>query len=189
MMNRLMGRRAAHLIPLLLLAACGSGQQHTQRVLDQRLTDRLASEVASGQAVVQKTATGNRVTLLGQSAFSNGPRALDDQNRDVRADVIEGLLDPRLMRVQVADSSSLPEAQRGARVRNVSDYFAANGLGSVVVPADAPRDPAATDPAAPSGLAPPGLAPPGLALTIDVLCPPSDGRIGYGNGNARPVCD
>ena len=173
-MNLLAGRCAVVLTPLLLLAACVSGQQHTQRLLDQRLGDRLASEVSSGQAVVQKTPTGDRVILLGQSLFSNGARVLDDQNRDVRADVIEGLLDPRLMRVQVADTSTLPEAQRGARVRNVGDYFTANGLGSVMVPADAPPDPA---------------APAGLAITIDVVCPPSDGRTGYGDGTARPVCD
>ena len=34
------------------------------------------------------------MTLLNSSLFPNGPKALDDEVPDVRADVIEELLDP-----------------------------------------------------------------------------------------------
>lgn len=82
----------------------------------------------------------------------------------IRANVIEGLLDPTLTRVQVADTSSLPAAQRTVRVRNVETYFAVNGLGSVLVPAGAGQADA---------------GPEGLTITISV-CPPPNDRIGYG---------
>ena len=51
--------------------------------------------------------------------------------------MIEALLDPSLMRVAVADTSTLPADQRDTRIRNVEDYFTDNGLGFVLVPAEA----------------------------------------------------
>jgi hypothetical protein len=173
------GRLTFLTVFLMSLAACGSGQQHTEQLLDQRLHYRLASEVASGQAVVQKLQSGDRVTLLGLSTFTNSRQALDNQAPDVRANVIEALLDPRLMQVQVDDSSVLPVDQRDARVQNMMDYFAANGLGSVVVPAGSVA----------GGAAPADAGPPGLVLTISVACPPGDWFIGYRDGSARPNCD
>jgi hypothetical protein len=92
--------------------------------------------------------------------------------------VIEGLLDPSLMRVAVADSSSLPADQRDTRIRNVEDYFTANGLGFVLVPAEA--SPPAPGPSGP---------PPGLTITVGVQCPPTGHYIGYRDGTAMPVCD
>jgi hypothetical protein len=168
------GRLAALFIPLILLAACASGQQRTARLLDQRMQNRLATEIAAGQAVVEKVPEGERVTLLGPSLFPNDTQTLDNRTPDIRANVIEGLLDPRLMRVQVADNSTLPAVQRDARVRNVADYFTANGLGSVLLPGDA---------------APVTGGPAGLVMTISLACPPHDWFIGYRDGRARPVCD
>jgi hypothetical protein len=119
-MNRHAGHLAVLLCPLLLIAACGpSAQQRTTRLLDDRLQTQLAHQIAAGRAVVQQLPDGARVTLLDSSLFPNGPRALDDQVPDIRADVIEGLLDPTLMRVQVADTSTLPADQRDTRVQNV----------------------------------------------------------------------
>jgi len=173
------GRLAVLTVLLMSLAACGSGQQHTEQVLDQRLHHDLASEVASGQAVVQKVQGGDRVTLLGHSTFTNSRHALDNQAPDVRANVIEALLDPRLMQVQVDDNSVLPVDQRDARVQNTMDYLAANGLGSIVVPAGSVA----------GGASPTDAGPPGLVLTISVACPPGDRFIGYRDGTARPNCD
>jgi hypothetical protein len=188
-MNHHAGRLAVLFISLFSLAACGSGQQHTERLLDQRLQHRLASEVAAGQAVVQKVQSGDRVTLLGPSLFANGPQALDNQAPDVRANVIEALLDPRLMQVQVADSSALPANQRDARVQNVTDYFTANGLGPAVVPATTgPLDTLSGGTIA-GGAVPADAGPTGLVLTISVTCPPRDWFIGYRDGKSRPVCD
>jgi hypothetical protein len=173
-MNRHTGRRAVLLIPLISLAACGSGQQQTTQLLDQRLRMELATDVATGRALVEQVAGGDRVTLLGPAMFTNDKRALDDQTPDVRANVIEALLDPSLMHVQVTDISPLPAYQRDTRVANVQRYFTANGLGGVLVPADA---------------APAAAGPAGLVLMINVQCPPPNGSIGYGDGKSRPVCD
>jgi hypothetical protein len=169
-----MHRQAIFLTPLLLLAACGSGQQHSVRLLDRRLEARLAPEIAAGRAVVQSTDTGARVTLLDTTPFPTGPKALGDLDPDIRAEVIEGLLDPSLMRVQVSDTSALPPYQQEARVRKVQDYFTTNGLGQVL---------------APPGTPPQADGPAGLNITIDLQCPPPNGRTGYGDGRSLPVCD
>jgi hypothetical protein len=173
-------RHLAVLLPLLL-AACGpSGQQRTTQRLDDRLAELMAPDVAAGNAVLQPLPDGVRVTLLGSSLFPADERALDDQTRDVRAGVIEGLLDPRLMRVQVVDTSGLPAEQRDARVHNVTQYFIDYGLGSTLVPA------------APRAVLPPGpvgATPPGLTITISVQCPHPRDQAGYGDGTANPVCD
>jgi hypothetical protein len=174
-MKRHAGRLAIVLSPLVLLAACGpSPQQRTTRLLDDRLQVQLAPDIAAGRAALRKLPDGAQVTLLDSSLFPNDPKALDNQIPDIRADVIEGLLDPALMRVQVADTATLPADQRDMRVRNVEGYFTANGLGSVLVPAAA---------------APASGGPAGLTITIGVQCPPPDRRIGYGEGTSQPMCD
>jgi hypothetical protein len=170
-----MNHAAVLLVPLLLLAACASGQQRTVRLLDQRMEARLAPEIAAGRAAVQQTPDGAQITLLDTTLFPNGPRSLDDQYPDVRAEVIEGLLDPALMRVEVADTSALPPYQRETRVRNVEDYFTANGLGSVLLPAAEPT--------------PPGSVPNGLNIRVRVECSPPPGFADDGGGRSRPICD
>ena len=178
-MNRYAGGLAVSLGPLLLtLACCGpSRQQRTTDLLDDRMQTQLASEIKAGRAVVQRLPDGARVTLLDSSMFPNDQKALDDQVPDVRADVIEALLDPSLMRVAVADTSTLPADQRDTRIRNVEDYFTDNGLGFVLVPAE--TAPPAPGPAGPAG----------LTITVSVHCPPTGYYIGYRDGISRPVCE
>ena len=165
-MNRNAGRLAVVLSLVFFIAACGpSPRQRTARLLDDRLQAQLAPDIAAGRVAVQALLQdGARVTLLGSSMFLNGPQTLDERYPAIRANVIEGLLDPTLTRVQVADTSSLPAAQRTVQVRNVETYFAVNGLGSVLVPAGAGQADA---------------GPEGLTITISV-CPPPNNRIGYG---------
>jgi hypothetical protein len=171
-------RRLAVLLPLLL-AACGSGQQRTTQHLNDRLAEGTAPDAAAGNAVLQPMPDGARVTLLGSSLFPADARALNDQTRDVRAGVIQSLLDPRLMRVQVVDTSGLPAEQRDARVRNVTQYFIDYGIESTLVPA-APR---AVPPPGPVG-----AMPLGLTITISVQCPHPRDQAGYGDETANPVC-
>jgi hypothetical protein len=176
-MNSHVRHVAVLLCPLFLVAACGSGQQNTAHRLDDRLALRMAPDLAAGNAALQATPDGARVTLLGASPFSADENTLDDRRPDVRAGVIEGLLDPRLMRIQVEDTSLLPADQREARVRNVARYFEAYGLEPMVAPVGPPQ------------ATPPGAPPSGLTISIAVQCPPSDGIIGYGDGTSNPVCD
>ncbi len=164
------------LVPVIALAACASPQQRTAQLLEQRLETRLTPDIAAGRAVVQLLPGAARVTLLDTSLFPVGTMALDDKYPDVRANMIEGLLDPRLMRVQVADTSTLRQEQKDARVRNMNDYFIANGLGLVLDEAEPTQ--AETPPA-------------GLNVTISVRCQDrSDGsNFGYDSGAANPSCD
>jgi hypothetical protein len=169
-------RFAALLCPVLLLAACGDGSsQRTARLLDQRLETRLAPEISAGRAIVQPLSDGARVTLRDPTMFANNADALDNRENDVRARVVEALLDPSLMRVQVADTSTLPDAQRGSRVSNVVQYFVANGLAQTLQPTEPLQSASA------------GSAPEGLTLTIGVQCPGRNDGAGY--GQFRPSCD
>jgi hypothetical protein len=174
-------RRLAVLLgPLLLVAGCGpSGQQQTTRLLNDRLLAQLAPAIVLRQAVLQPLPDGARVTLLGSSRFPADVRVADPKENAVPASVIEALLDPRLMRIDVADTSALPDAQRVDRVRDARQYFVAYGLGSTLAPA-APLQ------AAPPG--PAGAVPAGLVLTISVHCPPGPDPIAFANGLADPVC-
>lgn len=170
----MMYRLALSLLPLVCLAACGpSPQQHTAQLLDKRLETGLAKDVAAGRAAVQRVPDGVRVTLLTPNSFADDPMTMDDAYPDIRASVIEGMLDPRLMRVAVADTAPLSEDQREARVYNVRQYFIANGLADTLVSAPEPL----------------ATAPAGLAITIGVYCPKPDGLIGYGSGKSKPVCE
>jgi hypothetical protein len=164
--------------PLLLLAGCQSGRQHTTRLLDDRLHDRLAPDIAAGNAVLQPLPDGARVTLVDTSLFPNDVKTLDNHQVDVRADVIEGLLDPTLMQIQIADTAAVTDRQRAERVRNVSEYFVDNGLASTLQPAGT---------VVVTGPVP--APPPGLAITISVRCPDRHGGIGYDGGTSKPVCD
>ncbi|MDR3533048.1 MAG: hypothetical protein P4L90_21125 [Rhodopila sp.] len=181
MMPSSLKRLAVSLSPLLLVAACGpSGQQRTVQLLGERLQTELAPDIAANRAALQPLPDGAQVTLLGSSLFPSGARALRDQETDVRASVVEGLVDPSLVQIGVTDTSALPADTRDTRVRNVTQYLEDFGLG------------ASLQPTAPSQAIPPGsagLGPAGLTLTISVQCPQRQGAAGYGTGAAEPACD
>ncbi len=164
---------------LVLVAGCGaSGHSGTVRLLDDRMQARLAGDIAADQATFQALPDGARVTLLGSSLFPTGSKTLADHHPDVRADVIEALLDPSLMRVEVTDTGASSAEQREERIRNVSQYFVENGLGSTLVEAGSEAQPG-----------PGGAGPVGLTITITVQCPGSHGGWGYGDGKSNPTCD
>jgi hypothetical protein len=173
-MNSHAPRLAVVLAPLLLFAGC-SGPSTTQRLSD-RLEADLAPDIAAGNAVLQPLPDGARVTIVGFSRYAPGRQSIaDDQQRDVRASVVEALLDPSLMRIQLADTSALPDAQRSARLRTLTRFLEAYELGSTLQPAALPQ-------------ALPPDAPPGLSITIRVQCPSWNGPVGD-NGGSKPVCD
>ncbi len=165
------------LCPALLLFACGSTrQQRTARLLEHRLEDRLAPDIAAGRAVLQPIPGGARVTLLGASAAPNGKPAADDKSFASRASVVEGLLDPSLMRIAVTDTTTLPDSQREQRVRDVRHYFEDFGLGATLEPDSAIE------------VAQAGAVPAGLTITIGVVCPYRHDGAGYGSGRVKPAC-
>lgn len=164
-------------LPLLLVGACASDQDRSVRLLDQRLQTRLASDIAANRVAVQSLPDGVRITLLDPAPFQAGTTALEDSENDIRSSVVQGLLDPDLMRVQVADTGALPDRQRAARVQSVVQYFADYGLAGTLLPAE---------PLAPGSAA---ATPAGVAITISVVCPHRTEGGFYDTGQRIPGCD
>lgn len=178
-MHALIRQLAALLPVLMLVAACSSDDEGSVRMLDQRLRSQLAGDIEANRASVQQVPGGDRVILLDNGVYRNSTDAMDGRERDPRASVIEALLDPQLMQVQVADVSTLPDERRDARLRNVVDYFTANGV---------PVTPVATDPWLTTAAGSSAPVVPGVAITINVVCPNRDDGSGYGSGRRKPGC-
>jgi hypothetical protein len=157
------GRLTALTAPLLLVAACSwdHGQHRTAELLNDRLSATLAPDIAAGHAVLQPLPNGALVTLLGNSDFRDQIDAQDNRVREVRASVIQGMLDPALIRIAVADTSSLPDGQRAARLHNVTQYFKDNGLALSLLPEG-------QAPVVSAGTAP---APQGVMISLLLDCP------------------
>jgi hypothetical protein len=180
-MNPRPWRLAGLFCPLLLLAACGgpSDQQRAAWELDHRLEARLAPQVNAGNATVQPLPDGARVTLLGAPQLPAGVHTVSGEQDDGRANVIQGLLDPRLMRVWLADTSALPPGQQAARVGALTRYFVDARLGSTLQPAAPPQG-------MPPG--PGGPAPAGLTITVSVQCP-QDHELASDDIDSAPPAD
>jgi hypothetical protein len=136
----------------LLLAACsGPGEQRATRDLNDRLQARLAPDIAAGRAVVQPLPDGARVTLLSSPSGQWGV----EQGQDARVSTVQALLNPSLLRVELAKQTPYDEAMLQAL--SVMDWQSITRA----------------DPAT----APPG----GVVVTVHVVCPedePIDGRPG-----------
>ncbi len=188
-MPQYIARRTLLLLPLALLAACGSGHQTAAR-LDDRLQTSLAPHLAAGRASLQTLPDGARVTLFNPSLFPVNTMALDDKYPDIRADLIEALLDPSLMRVEVTDTTNLPDDQRRQRVDNIRQFFTDNGLAEVLQPANPLGQPQPSQvQIGGNHQAQAAAAQPGLTLTIGLYCPHRHDGSGYGDGLSKPVCD
>jgi flagellar motor protein MotB len=152
-------RVAAFFGPLLLVVACSSSGNPAQN-LGQRLQVQLAPDLAAGNAVLEQFPDGARVTLSERVLFPVGGAKLGDQGRYVLASVIEGLLEPRILQVQLAESTSSPPGLPEARARAVATFFEDYGLGSTL------------QPAIPYQGVPPGsvgAAPQGVVIAINVV--------------------
>jgi len=130
-------RRVALLGPLFLVAACSCGNKSVAN-LDERLQLRLAPDIAAGRAVLEPLPDGARVTFAGQSLFAPGRAQLDDSGRFILASFIQGLLDPGILHIQIAEPPASPVYVQGARSQAVTEYFVDYGLGPSLQPATAP---------------------------------------------------
>jgi len=141
--------------PTLLVAACSSwfGAPQTTRDLGDRLQTRLTPDITAGQVALERLPDGARVTIVEQSLFPGGGAQLDDKGRAVITRLIQGLLAPNLLQIEVADSAATPAALQGARAGAVTQYFSDYGLGSVVQTVA----PAETVPVGPAGSSLPGM--------------------------------
>ena len=129
-MHRRSGCRATACGLVLLAAACTSSPNagSVAAGLTQRLDMRLAPELASGQATLQQLPDGARVTLADGVLFPGGGVTLDGKGRYTVASVIQGLLEPSLLRIDIAGASAAPGAVQDLQARTVSAFFENYGI-------------------------------------------------------------
>jgi hypothetical protein len=152
------GRLTAVLGLLLLVAGCAS--EDSAQLLGQRLQMRLAPDIAAGKATLEQHPNGARVVLTEQSLFSSGGTELDDKGRYVLASVVEGLLAPRILQIEVAEAPWSPAWMQGARRQAVKQFFEDYGLGATLQPVIPPQGlpPAQAD-----------IPPQGMVIAITVV--------------------
>ena len=143
-MAKLGGWRLAALGPLLLLAGCGG----TAAQLDARMQHSLAPQIGQHQAGVQRLPDGTQVTLADDALFAPGSAVLTVQGQFILASVIEGLMAPRVMAIEVTPSAAASAALQQARVAAVRQFFTDYMLGPQLQAAAG-----APNPAAPQALA------------------------------------
>jgi hypothetical protein len=162
MMRIQAGRVALLLSPMLLVAACStlSGQARTTQVLDDRLEARLTPDIAAGRVTLERLPDGARVTLVEQSLFPVGGTDLTDNGRDVLTRVVQALVEPSLVRIEVAQSPATPAGLPDSRVQSVTRFFTDVGLAAVLQPSapDQATPPVSTD-----------TTPPGLTITVSTI--------------------
>jgi outer membrane protein OmpA-like peptidoglycan-associated protein len=117
----------APLALFLLLTGCADGR--LPRDLNGRLQRELAPELASGGATLEQLPDGARVTVADQTLFPTGGTALDTKGRLALASLVEALLAPALLQVDVAGpAGTLPQARAAAVAEFLRDTQVAPNL-------------------------------------------------------------
>jgi hypothetical protein len=138
MMRFQTGRLIALFFPMLFVVACTSGNNSVAN-LGQRMQVLLAPDIAAGRVGLEQLPDGARVTIPEQSLFPPGRSELDDRGRFLLASVIQGLLDPGILRVDVAEPAPSPAYLQGPRAGAVRQFFVDYGLGPTLQPAAVPQ--------------------------------------------------
>jgi hypothetical protein len=117
----------APLALLLVLAGCAGGR--VPRELSQRLQWELGPELANGGATLERLPDGARVTLADQTLFPADRAVLDTRGRYVLASLVQGLLAPDLLQVDVTGPAEfLPQARAAAVAEFLRDTQVAPNL-------------------------------------------------------------
>ncbi|CAH2601997.1 conserved exported protein of unknown function [Rhodovastum atsumiense] len=146
--------------PALLLAACASQFAQNRQDLASRLQVQLAPDIAAGRVALQPLPDGTRVTLVEPSFYENGGGTLSESGRNILTSVIQALLDPALMRIDVTAAPPTPGGLAEARAQAVLQVFKDASLGPSLQPA--PAQPVLP----PGGI---GATPPGVAIDLGVV--------------------
>jgi hypothetical protein len=129
--------RLAHVLSLLLaVAACGPAYQRSRiaQNLDDRLNARLAPYVAADRVSLQRVDDSMRVTLSEQPLFVSGRAELSVDGIGVMTGVMQALVDPRLLHI---DITGAPASLQAARVTAVQQYFTEANVPVTIQPAGA----------------------------------------------------
>lgn len=115
-------RIAVLLSPILLLAGCG-GLPGRATQLSDRFQTQLQPELASGQAGLVRLPDGACVTLADRALFNGGSAELSDKGRYALASVMQSLLAPRLLEVDVSEPATTSTTLQQARVNAVTQFL------------------------------------------------------------------
>jgi hypothetical protein len=132
------GTLAALFFPTLFVVGCTSSSNNSVANLGQRMQVLLAPDIAAGRAGLEQLPDGARVTLPEKFLFPPGRGELDARGRFLLASVIQGLLEPGILRIEVTEPAPSPAYLQGARADAVKQYFVDYGLGPVLQPAAVP---------------------------------------------------
>jgi len=144
---------AVRLSPMLLVVACSSAPcvGPATQDLGQRLQIELAPDISTGRATLQQLPDGARVTLVDRSLFAGDGSQLTNGGYVVLTRVIQGLLDPRILQITMAESPTPQPAMQGVQTGAMTQYFQAYGIATVTQPA------------------PVGAGPQGPSITVNIL--------------------
>jgi hypothetical protein len=140
---------------VLLISGCTSDRQPGTPDLGSRLQSHLTREISDGQVRLEQPPDGARVILADQALFPYGRAELTDKGRYVLAGVVEGFLEPRLLRIEVAASPGVPVNLEVARARSVQTY-----IQGALLPLFYPSSP--------RQVAPGGAASQGVSITVAI---------------------
>jgi hypothetical protein len=134
-------RLAILLSPLLAATACTSlpwpinWLGHAPREdLDSRLQMELAPELAAGRVSLRHTSDGTSVTFADQAVFAPGGADLNETGHAALTSVIQALIDPNLLHIEVAEATTTPASLQAARVQTVTGSFDHAGLAAAAQP-------------------------------------------------------
>jgi hypothetical protein len=120
----------------------------------------LAPAIASGEAGVQRLPDGARITLSDQVLFPPGSAVLTDHGRVLLTNLIEGLVAPPRLVIDVTDAARVPASLLQARTIAVTQFLQDYELGPDLYYA-------ALQPTPPTG--PNGAASSSVAVTVTVI--------------------
>lgn len=126
------------LMPLIAGCAACSGIGATADLLGDRMQVQLRHDIAAGRVTLEQLPDGTRVTLVEPTLFARDRGELDDKGRTVLTNVIQALLNPALLQIEVGQSAAPPPGLQAQRVEAVTKYFKAARLGPALQSAGPP---------------------------------------------------
>jgi len=118
-----MGRLRASIFVAQLVLLLGCASERSPQDLSDRLQVQLSPEIASGSVTLERLQDGARVTLPDQTLFQTAGAELDEKGRYVLTSLVQALLAPALLQVDVAGPPGTPMPLQQARARAVTQFL------------------------------------------------------------------
>lgn len=136
--------RSLRFVPMLcvslFMAACTPAidMQGSNRTVAQRMQNRLAPDIATGQATLYAAPDHTTVIIPERALFSPSAPGLDENGKLILARVMQGFLKPEITRITVSGPPTQAWTLQADRVQAVRAFLTTFGLGSSLQPAGTP---------------------------------------------------